>query len=88
VAETRQEAQQVANEAFQFSEASFRNALNADEGKARVGAHEPAGGLPLQNSQIALEAALNRIIKREPQRRGGLRGKGAGKSKYEKGPQF
>ena len=47
VAETRQEAQQVANEAFQFSEASFRNALNADEGKSRVGAHEPAEAPPV-----------------------------------------
>jgi len=47
VAETRQEAQQVANEAFQFSEASFRNALNADDGKARVGAHEPAEAPPV-----------------------------------------
>jgi carboxyl-terminal processing protease len=46
VAETRQEAQQVANEAFQFSEASFRNALNADEGKTREGAHQPAEAPP------------------------------------------
>ncbi len=38
VAETREEAQQIANEAFQFTEASFRNALNADEGKIRRGA--------------------------------------------------
>jgi carboxyl-terminal processing protease len=42
VAETREEAQSIANRAFQFSEASFRNALNADEGKVRRGAHEPA----------------------------------------------
>ena len=35
VAETREEAQQIANEAFEFTEASFRNALNADEGKTR-----------------------------------------------------
>ena len=42
VAETREEAQQVANEAFQFSEASFHNALGADEGKTREGAHQPA----------------------------------------------
>ena len=33
VAETREEAQDVANQAFQFSEASFRNALNTDEGQ-------------------------------------------------------
>lgn len=42
VASTRDEAQNIANKAFQFSEASFRNALNADEGKTRAGAHVPA----------------------------------------------
>jgi carboxyl-terminal processing protease len=42
VAETRVEAQQIANRSFQFSEASFRNSLNADEGKTRVLQHEPA----------------------------------------------
>ena len=46
VAETREEAQDVANQAFQFSEASFRNALNADDGKTRVGPHEPAEAPP------------------------------------------
>jgi carboxyl-terminal processing protease len=42
VAQTRAEAQLIANRSFQFSEASFRNALNADEGKSRVMPHEPA----------------------------------------------
>ncbi|HEY1751461.1 MAG TPA: S41 family peptidase [Caulobacteraceae bacterium] len=42
VAETREEAQQIADQAFAFTEASFRNALSADEGKTRVGPHEPA----------------------------------------------
>ena len=46
VAESREEAQAIANRAFQFSEASFRNALNAEEGKARAGAHEPAEAPP------------------------------------------
>ena len=46
VAETRDEAQSIANRAFQFSEASFRNALNAEEGKTRIGAHEPAEAPP------------------------------------------
>ncbi|MGI8841671.1 MAG: S41 family peptidase [Caulobacteraceae bacterium] len=46
VAETREEAQEVANEAFQFSEASFHNALNADEGKIRAGPHAPAEAPP------------------------------------------
>ncbi len=46
VAATREEAQQIADQAFQFTEASFRNALNADEGKTRVGPHEPAEAPP------------------------------------------
>lgn len=46
VASTRDEAQAIANRAFQFSEASLRNALNADEGKTRRGAHEPAEAPP------------------------------------------
>jgi carboxyl-terminal processing protease len=35
VALTREEAEAIAKRAFQFSEASFKNALNADEGKLR-----------------------------------------------------
>jgi carboxyl-terminal processing protease len=46
VAETREEAQQIANQAFEFTEASFRNALTADEGKVRRGAHQPAEAPP------------------------------------------
>src|SRR5690349_5509461 len=46
VALTRDEAQTIANRAYQFSEASFRNALNADEGKVRRGMHEPAEAPP------------------------------------------
>ena len=45
-AETQDEAQRIANRSFQFSEASFRNALNAEEGKVRAGAHEPAEAPP------------------------------------------
>ena len=48
VAETREQAQAIANQAFQFSEASFHNALNAEEGKIRVGAHEPAEAPPTE----------------------------------------
>ena len=47
VAETREQAQEVANEAFQFSEASFQNALSADEGKTRIAPHEPAEEPPV-----------------------------------------
>ena len=46
VAATKDEAQQIANRAFGFSEASFKNALNADEGKVRKGAHSPAEAPP------------------------------------------
>ena len=46
VAATRDQAQSIANRAYQFSEASFKNALNADEGKIRRGAHEPAEAPP------------------------------------------
>ena len=46
VALTREEAQIIANRSFQFSEASFKNALNADEGKVRRGAHQPAEAPP------------------------------------------
>ncbi len=46
VAQSREEAQAIANRAFQFSEASFRNALNADEGKSRAAPHEPAEAPP------------------------------------------
>jgi len=47
VAKTRAEAQIIANRSFQFSEASFRNSLNADEGKIRVQPHEPAEEPPV-----------------------------------------
>ena len=46
VAETREAAAQIANEAFLFSEASFNNALGSDAGKARRGAHAPAEAPP------------------------------------------
>jgi carboxyl-terminal processing protease len=45
VAQTRQQAQDIANRSW-FSEASFTNALNAEEGKERVGKHEPAEAPP------------------------------------------
>jgi carboxyl-terminal processing protease len=46
VAQSQEEAQAIANRAFQFSEASYRNALKADEGKTRVAPHEPAEAPP------------------------------------------
>jgi len=46
VAKTDEQAEQIANEAFEFSEASFTNALDAQEGKERRGAHHPAEAPP------------------------------------------
>jgi len=45
VASTRDEAQKIADRSM-FSEASFRNALNSQEGKVRRAAHEPAEAPP------------------------------------------
>jgi carboxyl-terminal processing protease len=45
VAQTRDQAQDIANRVW-FSEASFKNALNADEGKTRVAPHAPAEAPP------------------------------------------
>ena len=46
VASTKDEAQTIANHAYQFSEASFKNALNAEEGKVRKAPHAPAEAPP------------------------------------------
>ena len=46
VAESLEQAQALADESFQFSEASFSNALNAQEGKVRAAPHEPAEAPP------------------------------------------
>ena len=62
VAATRQQAEQVANEAFLFSEASFHNALNADEGKTRKGAHKPAEAPPLMFDEKKGDFQLSRAL--------------------------
>jgi len=46
VAQTREEAQDIANQAFEFTEATFHNALDAQDGKVRRGAHVPAEAPP------------------------------------------
>jgi carboxyl-terminal processing protease len=46
VAETDEQAEDVANEVFQFSEASFSNALDSQDGKVRRPPHEPAEAPP------------------------------------------
>ena len=62
VAETREEAAQVANQAFQFSEASFKNALSADEGKARIAPHSPAEAPPAAFDQKKGDFQLTRAL--------------------------
>jgi carboxyl-terminal processing protease len=62
VAETDEQAQAIANQAFQFSEASFSNALNAEEGKIRRAAHQPAEAPPPDfdaKKDFQLERALD-----------------------------
>ncbi len=46
VAATTEQAEEIANKVFQFSEASFSNALGAEEGKVRRPPHEPAEAPP------------------------------------------
>jgi carboxyl-terminal processing protease len=62
VAKTQEEAQLIANRSFQFSEASFRNALTADEGKTRRAPHKPAEAPPAsfdaKNGDFQLARAL------------------------------
>jgi carboxyl-terminal processing protease len=62
VASTREEAQQIADEAFQFTEASFRNALDADEGKVRRGAHVPAEAPPADFDEKKGDFQLTRAV--------------------------
>ncbi|HEX4098390.1 MAG TPA: S41 family peptidase, partial [Caulobacteraceae bacterium] len=46
VAESKEQADALASNSFKFTEASFHNALNADEGKTRVAPHAPAEAPP------------------------------------------
>jgi len=46
VASSREQAELIATRSFQFSEASLRNALDAQEGRERRGAHTPAEAPP------------------------------------------
>jgi carboxyl-terminal processing protease len=62
VAETREEAQEIANQAFQFSEASFHNALNTDDGAVRKGAHEPAEAPPAAFDEKKGDFQLTRAL--------------------------
>ncbi|MFM8939919.1 MAG: S41 family peptidase [Phenylobacterium sp.] len=60
VAQSREEAQAIANRAFQFSEAALRNALTADEGKSRAAPHEPAEAPPADFNSRTGDFQLNR----------------------------
>lgn len=62
VAETREEAQRIASEAFQFSEASFDNALGAQSGKARRGAHVAAEAPPAAFDEKVGDFQLTRAL--------------------------
>jgi carboxyl-terminal processing protease len=62
VAKTREEAQVIADHSFQFSEASYRNALNADEGKSRVTPHEPAEEPPVGFDEKTGDFQLTRAL--------------------------
>jgi carboxyl-terminal processing protease len=63
VARSKEEAQLVADSNLQFSEASFRNALDSQEGKVRKAAHDPAEIPPeaydVKKSDFQLERALD-----------------------------
>jgi len=47
VASTREQAELIATRSIQYSEAMLRNALDAEEGKTRRGAHTPAEAPPM-----------------------------------------
>jgi carboxyl-terminal processing protease len=61
VAQTRDQAQDIANRVW-FSEASFKNALNADEGKSRAGVHTPAEAPPTAFDDKKGDFQLQRAI--------------------------
>ena len=61
VAQTKDQAQDIANRVW-FSEASFKNALNADEGKSRQGVHTPAEAPPAGFDDKKGDFQLDRAI--------------------------
>jgi len=62
VAETKEQADLIASKSFQFTEASFRNALNGDEGKTRVAPHAPAEAPPTGFDVKAGDYQLTRAL--------------------------
>ncbi len=63
VAQSKEQADALANDKLQFSEASFKNALNADEGKVRKAAHQiseyPPAGFDTKKGDFQLTRALD-----------------------------
>jgi len=62
VAQTREQAELAANQAFQFSEAAYRNALTVDEDKARKIAHKPAEAPPKDFDEAKGDFQLSRAL--------------------------
>jgi carboxyl-terminal processing protease len=63
VARTREQAQAIANQAFQFSEATLRHSLNNDdESRVRRGAHTPAEAPPAAFNQETGDFQLTRAL--------------------------
>ncbi|HEX3919402.1 MAG TPA: S41 family peptidase [Caulobacteraceae bacterium] len=62
VAQTREEAQDIANQAFEFTEATFHNALDAQDGKVRRGAHVPAEAPPTDFDEKKGDFQLTRAL--------------------------
>jgi len=63
VALTKEQADRLADDKYQFSEASFKNALNADEGKVRKVAHQvseyPPASFDVKTGDYQLTRALD-----------------------------
>ena len=63
VARTRDQAQQIANQAFQFSEATLRHSLTNDEdSRTRRGAHTPAEAPPAAFNEATGDFQLTRAL--------------------------
>jgi carboxyl-terminal processing protease len=62
VAQSKEQADRLAEDKFQFSEASFKNALNADEGKVRKAAHMPSEYPPVSFDTKKGDYELQRAI--------------------------
>jgi carboxyl-terminal processing protease len=62
VAETREEAQQIADQAFEFTEATFRNALAGPDDQTRRGAHTPAEAPPAEFDEKKGDFQLTRAL--------------------------